>query len=72
MSRTYSSDDLVKICVKLGWKFERQSGSHMNFVKPGEPRPITIPSGRKVVAPFILSNIVKQLGIKKSKLPDYL
>jgi len=42
------------------------------FVKAGEPRPIVIPAGRKALAPFIVSNTVRQLGIKKAELTDYL
>jgi predicted RNA binding protein YcfA (HicA-like mRNA interferase family) len=68
LSRTYSSDDLAKACVSLGWQLDRQSGSHMVFVRPGEPRPIVIPTGRKDVAPLIVSNTCRQLGIKKKDL----
>jgi hypothetical protein len=44
----------------------------MVFVKPGQPRPIVIPTGKKDLAPFIVSNIVGQLGIKKRDLADYV
>ncbi|HEV8239851.1 MAG TPA: type II toxin-antitoxin system HicA family toxin [Thermoanaerobaculia bacterium] len=70
--RTYSSSELAAICVKLGWQFDRQSGSHMSFVKPGQPRPIVIPAGRAAVAPFIVSNLCRQLGIKKKDLEDLI
>jgi len=72
LSRTFSSHDLAKVCLKLGWQPDRQSGSHMVFVRPGEPRPIIIPSGRKVVTPFIVANICRQLGIKKKQLAEVL
>ncbi len=70
MSRTYSSTELAKACVKKGWQLDRQRGSHMTFVKPGAPRPIVIPSGRRDVAPFIVSVVCKQLGIDVDDLAD--
>lgn len=72
MSRCFSSQELARACVKLGWQFDRQSGSHVVFVKPGEPRPIVIPDGRKEVAKFIVRNICKQLEISSSDLADLI
>jgi len=72
LSRTYSSADLYKVCTRLGWQLDRQSGSHLVLVKPGQPRPIVIPAGRKDLAPFIVSKIVHQLGIGKTDLAEYL
>ncbi len=40
----------------------------MSFVKPGEPRPIVIQAGWDALAPFIISNVCRQLGIKKKEL----
>lgn len=72
MNRTFSSTEVATACVKLGWQFDRQSGSHMAFVKPGEPRPIVIPAGRAVIGPTVLSTICRQLGVKKKDLADLL
>ena len=72
MRRTFSSEELCNACVKLGWQFDRQSGSHMAFVKPGQPRPIIIPAGRKVVAAFVVSKILNQLGCTKDSLVELL
>ena len=40
----------------------------MVFVRPGQPRPIVIPIGRKDLPSFIVSNVCRQLGIKKKSL----
>jgi predicted RNA binding protein YcfA (HicA-like mRNA interferase family) len=70
LSKAFSSTEIATACIKLGWQFDRQSGSHMAFVKPGQPRPIIIPAGRDVIGPTVLSTICPQLGVKKRDLQD--
>ena len=43
------ANDVVALLQECGWTFDRQRGSHMIFVKPGET-PLSVPlvSGRRV------------------------
>lgn len=73
MKRTFSSEDLVRACEQLGWTKDRhRGGSHMVFVKDGEPRPIIIQQGHDVIAGFIVSNVCRQLGVSKKELRQLL
>ena len=56
-----SSVDLIKESEKAGWSFDRQRGDHYVMAKPGEPRPIVIPLGKKDVNKRIVGIIRKQL-----------
>ena len=55
--------DVRNLLERFDWKLDRQSGSHVLFVKAGE-RPISVPlvSGRKVKRTY-LDQICERLGL---------
>ena len=55
--------DVIVILEALGWKLDRQSGSHMVFIKDGEQL-LSIPlvSGRRVKRIY-LDQICRRLGL---------
>ena len=61
-----NSGDLIKEAESAGWSFDRQRGDHYVMTKPGEPRPIVIPLGRRDVNKRIVGIIRKQLKASNS------
>ena len=55
--------DVRRFLKLYGYRFDRQKGSHVVFVKPGAP-PITVPlrGGRKVARTY-LAQICELLGL---------
>ena len=64
-----SSADLIAECREAGWSFDRQRGDHFIMTKAGQPRPIVIPLVGKDVAPYVVSNIRRQLRASRSSQP---
>jgi predicted RNA binding protein YcfA (HicA-like mRNA interferase family) len=63
---TWSSDDLVRLVEHLGFTYSR-ANPHLIYEKPGHPRHVSIPPGRKVIVPMTLSSIIRQIGITKKE-----
>jgi predicted RNA binding protein YcfA (HicA-like mRNA interferase family) len=45
------------VFLKAGFAFERQSGDHRAYVKPGCLRPVIIPTYKEVDVDIILANL---------------
>jgi predicted RNA binding protein YcfA (HicA-like mRNA interferase family) len=54
--------DVSALLIDFGWGQDRQKGSHVTFVKPGE-LPITVPVHDGNVGRVYLSSICDQLDI---------
>ena len=67
MPRRYSSRELTKIVESQGWRFSRQRGSHMIFVKPGERNHVLVPASERQIKPGTLSNIKKQARLSNDE-----
>ncbi|HOZ35950.1 MAG TPA: type II toxin-antitoxin system HicA family toxin [archaeon] len=61
--------ELGKIIVKIGYKYDHTSGSHMTFTNFEEHKKITIPNhGSEPIRPGLLLKIIKKdLGITKEE-----
>lgn len=59
---------LVKFFERQGWVFDRMSGDHIVYIKPGHVRPVVIPKVKEVQTFIILNNL------KTAKIPreEYL
>ena len=63
MPRRYSSRELTIIVESQGWRFSRQRGSHMIFVKPVERNHVSIPASERQVRVGTVANIRRQMGL---------
>ncbi len=67
MPRIYGSDETRKVLESLGWRFSRQRGSHMKFVKPGEINHVTVPRHKRELGRGTFGHILRQAGITRSE-----
>lgn len=57
------ADDVIALVDMFGWRLDRQAGSHMIFVKPGESlMSIPLVSGRRVKRIY-LNRLSRRLGL---------
>ena len=72
LPRDLSSNELITILTKLGYKKVRQSGSHIRMTHPGPPEHhITIPLKRYLnigTLNAILSDVARHLEIDKNEI----
>jgi predicted RNA binding protein YcfA (HicA-like mRNA interferase family) len=57
-----SGREVVRIFVRLGWRFVRQKGSHMILVKTGEMVTLSVPDHSEV-AKGTLRKLIRTAGI---------
>jgi len=62
---------LVKIFEKDGFTFQRQTGSHRIYTKPGAKRPLVIPMYHAVPV-FIIKNLVRAAGMSRERYFELL
>lgn len=56
--------DLVRVAKRLGFEFDRQSGSHAIYIKKNEKLRVVIPvHPAKDIKPKTLHGIIKDMGI---------
>lgn len=66
-----SGKEAAKAVEKAGWKFIRQKGSHMVFIKEGAPRPLIIPAHNKLDR-GILRSIIRSSGLTVDEFIELL
>ena len=64
--RPVSYQRLVKVFEKGGFAFNRQSGDHLIFTKPGIKRPLVIPMYREVPV-FIIRNLLRTANMSRER-----
>ncbi len=62
---------LESIFIADGFRFERQSGDHRSYVKPGILHPVIIPAYREVDIDIIQSNM-RTAGMSRSRYFELL
>lgn len=67
MPRRYSSRELTIIVESQGWRFSRQRGSHMIFVKSVERNHVSIPASERQVRVGMVANIRRQMGLSNEE-----
>jgi len=68
----HSAKKAIKALKKLGFKQERQAGSHVVMTKDGIVRPLIIPIGHNHLAQHIIGQILRTGKISKKKYRDAL
>jgi predicted RNA binding protein YcfA (HicA-like mRNA interferase family) len=67
-----SGEELGRALVRLGFEQDRERGSHVFFIKPGDPpRTTTVPMHREV-AKGTLRAILNQTGVTVEELLENL
>ncbi|GHV38518.1 addiction module toxin, HicA family protein [Spirochaetia bacterium] len=64
MGKVYRVDEIIKILVDDGWKFDSQESSHRNYEHPIKKGKVTVPMGNKELAKKTANSILKQAGLK--------
>lgn len=62
---------LVKVFEQEGFTFNRQSGDHLIYVKPGIKRPVVIPM-YDAVPVFIIKNLLRTAGMSRERYFELL
>lgn len=61
--KTVKTKDFVKYVESKGFEFKSQKGSHARYSKKGIQRPVIIPTNKKELAFFVVTNSLKIMGI---------
>ena len=57
--------EMIRRIEDDGWKFARQTGSHMHFKHPTKPGTVTVPfHGSRDLSKKVIASILKQAGLK--------
>jgi predicted RNA binding protein YcfA (HicA-like mRNA interferase family) len=64
MDKVYRVDEIRKMLVKDGWKFDSQEGSHRHYEHPVKKGKVTVPVGNKELGKKTANRILKQAGLK--------
>jgi predicted RNA binding protein YcfA (HicA-like mRNA interferase family) len=65
--------DVVRVAKKLGFEFDRQSGSHAIYLRNSDKRRIVIPvHPAKDIKPKTLYGIIKDMGIEPEEFKKLL
>ena len=65
--------EVVKIAIKLGFEFDRQSGSHAVYYRKSDKSRIVVPvHPGKDIKPKTLFGIIKDMGLEPDKFKELL
>jgi predicted RNA binding protein YcfA (HicA-like mRNA interferase family) len=62
---------LIRVFEQDGFRYDRQVGDHLIFVKPGIRRPLVIPTYREVPV-FIIKNLLRTSGMSRERYFELL
>ncbi|MBN8734099.1 MAG: type II toxin-antitoxin system HicA family toxin [Acidobacteria bacterium] len=65
-----SGERAVRAFLRAGWTRDRQVGSHVVLVKPGNPAALSIPLHREL-APGTLRALIRAAGMSVQRFQDY-
>ena len=66
-----SGEQAVRAFEKAGWVRDRQHGSHIIMIKPGNPASLSIPQHREL-APGTLRSLIRASGMTVAQFVDLL
>jgi predicted RNA binding protein YcfA (HicA-like mRNA interferase family) len=66
-----SGREVVRVFERLGWKFIRQSASHIILIKEGEMATLSVPDHREV-AKGTLRSLIRTSGLTVQEFVDAL
>ena len=65
--------DLIRVARKLGFEFDRQSGSHVIYYRKSDKRRIVVPiHASKTLKPKTLFGIIKDIGLETDEFRKLL
>jgi predicted RNA binding protein YcfA (HicA-like mRNA interferase family) len=65
--------DLIRIAQRLGFEFDRQSGSHAVYYRKSDKRRIVVPiHPGKDIKPKTLFGIIKDMGLEPKEFKEIL
>ena len=65
--------ELIKVALKLGFEFDRQSGSHAIYYRKSDKRRVVVPiHPGKDIKPKTLFGIIKDMGLEVDKFKRLL
>ncbi len=59
---------LLAVLIRIGWRVERQSGSHRVLARPGWPHLVFAFHDREEIGPRMLARIAKHSGLRPEDL----
>ena len=66
-----SGERAVRVVEKAGWIIDRQRGSHVILIKPGNPASLSVPQHREL-APGTLRSLIRASGMTVKQFADLL
>jgi predicted RNA binding protein YcfA (HicA-like mRNA interferase family) len=66
-----SGERAVRVFEKAGWVRDRQRGSHVILIKPGNPASLSVPQHREL-APGTLRSLIRASGMTVTQFADLL
>jgi predicted RNA binding protein YcfA (HicA-like mRNA interferase family) len=66
-----SGEQVVRALQKAGWGKDRQHGSHVVLIKPGNPASLSIPQHREL-APGTLRSLIRASGMSVAQFVELL
>ena len=66
-----SGEQVVRAFQKAGWIKDRQHGSHVILIKPGNPASLSIPQHREL-APGTLRSLIRASGMSVAQFAELL
>ena len=65
--------DVIRVASKLGFEFDRQSGSHAVYYRRSDKRRIVIPiHPKKTLKPKTLRGIIEDMGLEVDEFRELL
>jgi predicted RNA binding protein YcfA (HicA-like mRNA interferase family) len=64
-------EQLVRVFEQDGFRYDRQVGDHLMYVKPAIRRPLVIPMYRSVPV-FIIKNLLRTSGMSRERYFELL
>ena len=65
MPQRYRPQEVVRVLEYLGWKLDRQRGSHAILNKAGQPGVVAVPLSRREVPVGTFSEILREAGLTR-------
>ncbi len=70
--RQYSPEEVIKILEHIGWsrrpsRRRRGRGSHLVFIKPGNPNNISIVTSHRMIPRGEMAAIIRMTGLTRSQ-----
>jgi len=56
---------LVCVFQQLGYRIDRQTGSHIQMTRPGAARPLVVPRYAEIGVPIII-NLIRSAGMDRT------